>query len=144
MRSIVLLALLPSALGAQSGSEIHQAVDRAIPPLERSTAAFVAKRTCVSCHHNILSILMFQMAKERSVSFDPAVLDAVEAKTFRSLRDPGAFDISIGGQAEDVDLIKRYQDLDVNRVSVSLPSEKADTILPVLDRWTTIIRTVNG
>ena len=59
-------------------------------------------------------------------------------------RDPGAFDISIGGQTEDVDLIKRYQDLDVNRVSVSMPSEKADTILPVLDRWATIIRTVNG
>ena len=56
-------------------------------------------------------------------------------------RDPSAFDISIGGQAEDVDLIKRYQDLDVNRVSVSLPSENADTILPVLDRWAAIIRT---
>ena len=59
-------------------------------------------------------------------------------------RDPAQFDISIGGQAEDVDLIKRYQDLDVNRVSVSLPSEKADTILPVLDRWAAIIRAVNG
>jgi ankyrin repeat protein len=95
MRRIVLLALLPGALGAQSGSEIRQAVDRALPPLERSTAAFVAKRACVSCHHNILSILMFQMAKERGVSFDPAVLDAVEARTFRSLRGPGAFDDAV-------------------------------------------------
>ena len=95
MRSIVLLALLPSALGAQSGSEIRQAVDRALPPLEHSTAAFVAKRTCVSCHHNILSILMFQMARERGVTLDPAVLDAVEAKTFRSLRGPGAFDDAV-------------------------------------------------
>jgi alkanesulfonate monooxygenase SsuD/methylene tetrahydromethanopterin reductase-like flavin-dependent oxidoreductase (luciferase family) len=59
-------------------------------------------------------------------------------------RDPGPFDISIGGQAEDVDLIKRYQDLAVNRVSVSLLSEKPDTILPVLDRWAAIIRTLNG
>jgi probable F420-dependent oxidoreductase len=59
-------------------------------------------------------------------------------------RDPAHFDISIGGQAEDVDLIKRYQDLDVNRVSVSLPSETAETILPVLDRWAAIIRAVNG
>ena len=59
-------------------------------------------------------------------------------------RDPARFDISIGGQAEDVDLIKRYRDLGVNRVSVSLPSEKADTILPVLDRWAAIIRAVNG
>ena len=49
-----------------------------------------------------------------------------------------------GGQTEDADLIRRYRDLDVNRVSVSLPSEKADTILPVLDRWAAIIRAVNG
>jgi alkanesulfonate monooxygenase SsuD/methylene tetrahydromethanopterin reductase-like flavin-dependent oxidoreductase (luciferase family) len=59
-------------------------------------------------------------------------------------RDPNGFDISIGGQTEDVELIKRYRDLDVNRVSVSLPSEKAETILPVLDRWVTIMRAVNG
>jgi alkanesulfonate monooxygenase SsuD/methylene tetrahydromethanopterin reductase-like flavin-dependent oxidoreductase (luciferase family) len=59
-------------------------------------------------------------------------------------RDPAKFDISIGGQAEDIDLIKRYQDLAVTRVSVSLPSEQGDTILPVLDRWAAIIRAVNG
>jgi hypothetical protein len=59
-------------------------------------------------------------------------------------RDPDGFDISIGGQAEDVELIKRYRDLGVNRVSVSLPSEQAETILPVLDRWTAIMRAVNG
>jgi probable F420-dependent oxidoreductase len=59
-------------------------------------------------------------------------------------RDPAALDISIGGQSEDVDLVKRYQALGVNRVSTSLPSEKAETILPVLDRWAGIIRAVNG
>ena len=59
-------------------------------------------------------------------------------------REPNGFDISIGGQTEDIDLIKRYRDLGVNRVSTSLPSEKADTILPVLDRWAAIIRAVNG
>jgi probable F420-dependent oxidoreductase len=59
-------------------------------------------------------------------------------------RDPAHFDISIGGQTEDSELIKRYQDLAVTRVSVSLPSETAETILPVLDRWAAIIRAVNG
>jgi probable F420-dependent oxidoreductase len=57
-------------------------------------------------------------------------------------RDPNGFDISIGGQAEDIELIRRYRDLGVNRVSVSLPSGRADTILPVLDRWAGIIRAV--
>ena len=59
-------------------------------------------------------------------------------------RDPDAMDISIGGQAPDVDLIKRYDDLNVTRVSTSLPSEKADKILPILDQWVAIMRQVNG
>lgn len=59
-------------------------------------------------------------------------------------RDPASLAISIGGQAPDIDLIKRYQDLDVERVSVSLPSEKSDTIMPVLDQWVAVMRAVNG
>jgi probable F420-dependent oxidoreductase len=58
-------------------------------------------------------------------------------------RDPASLAISIGGQQPDIDLIKRYQDLDVDRVSVSLLSEKEDTILPVLDQWVTVMRAVN-
>jgi probable F420-dependent oxidoreductase len=59
-------------------------------------------------------------------------------------RDPASLAISIGGQQPDIDLIKRYQDLDVERVSVSLLSEKEDTILPVLDQWVAVMRAVNG
>jgi len=59
-------------------------------------------------------------------------------------RDPHAMDISIGGQPPDMDLIRRYQDLGVNRVSTSLESDKADKILPILDTWADIIRRVNG
>ena len=44
----------------------------------------------------------------------------------------------------DLDLMKRYRDLGVARVSVSLPAEKADTVLPTLDRWAELIRQVNG
>ena len=53
-------------------------------------------------------------------------------------------DISIGGQQADADLIKRYDDIGVNRVSCSLESAKADVILPILDQWAHIIRQVNG
>jgi len=59
-------------------------------------------------------------------------------------RDPASLGISIGGQGPDIDQIKRYQDLGVERVSTSLMSEKEDTILPILDRWAEIIRAVNG
>jgi probable F420-dependent oxidoreductase len=59
-------------------------------------------------------------------------------------RDPAALQIAIGGQAGDVALINRYQELDVNMVSTSLESAKEDVILPILDRWADIIRQVNG
>lgn len=59
-------------------------------------------------------------------------------------RDPDKMDISIGGQSPDTDLAKRYRDAGVNRVSTSLPSEKAGTILPILDEWVAVMRAVNG
>ena len=59
-------------------------------------------------------------------------------------RDPAGLQISIGGQPPDLELIKRYRDLGVDRVSPSLDSARADAILPVLDRWAGIIREVNG
>jgi probable F420-dependent oxidoreductase len=59
-------------------------------------------------------------------------------------RDPATLSISIGGQAPDLDLIRRYRDQGVDRISTSLMSETEDTILPVLDRWAEIIRAVNG
>ena len=100
MRNIVLLALTAHALfaqglSAQSSVEIRQAVTRALPPLEHSAAAFVAKRACVSCHHNILSVLMLHLARQRGLTIDPGVLNAVEEKTFRPLRGPAALDDAI-------------------------------------------------
>ena len=59
-------------------------------------------------------------------------------------RDPASLGISIGGLAPDVDLIKRYDDLGVERVSVSLMSEPEATILPILDRWAEVIQAVNN
>ena len=59
-------------------------------------------------------------------------------------RDPDKMDISIGGQQPDADLVKRYRDAGISRVSASLPSEKADTILPLLDKWVAVMRAVGG
>ena len=95
MRNIVLLALLARTLSAQSEPEIRNAAARALPVLESSAATFVAKRACVSCHHNILPVLTFHLAREHGVKVDPVALSAVEDKTFRSLRDPEALDDAI-------------------------------------------------
>lgn len=73
-----------------------------------------------------------------------APLEGALAK-FRELakemgRDPAEVPITAFGAAEDAELLKRYRDLGVSRVVVSLDSEKEDTILPILDRWAALIR----
>jgi probable F420-dependent oxidoreductase len=52
--------------------------------------------------------------------------------------------VSIFNAPEDGDTLKRYRDLDVQRVSVSLPSAKADVVLPILDRWAALIPQANA
>jgi probable F420-dependent oxidoreductase len=64
---------------------------------------------------------------------------ATEAK-----RDPKSIEITVWGPKQDADLMKRYQDLGVARVVFNLESEKADTILPVIDSRTKLMRQVNG
>ncbi len=95
MRSGFLALVLCQGLFAQTGPAIRGAVARALPALERSAANFAAKRACVSCHHNILPVLMLHLARERGLPFDTAALSAVEEKTFRALRGPDALDNAI-------------------------------------------------
>ena len=44
------------------------------------------------------------------------------------------------GAPEDLDTLKRYRDLGVVHVAVSVPSAKADEVLPTLDRWAALQR----
>ena len=48
--------------------------------------------------------------------------------------------VTLWGAKEDAEKLKHYRDLGVVRTVISLPSEKADTILPMLDRWAALIR----
>jgi probable F420-dependent oxidoreductase len=59
-------------------------------------------------------------------------------------RDEASCPITLFNVQEDLDLLKRYRDLGAIRVSVSLPADKADAILPTLDRWAKLIQQVNG
>jgi hypothetical protein len=40
--------------------------------------------------------------------------------------------------------MKRYEDLGVARVVFNLESERADTIMPLIDSWAALMRRVNG
>src|SRR6185312_2885652 len=46
--------------------------------------------------------------------------------------------------ADDVDQLKRYRDMGVERWGAMLPAEDTEKTLPRLDHWSGIIRQVNG
>jgi probable F420-dependent oxidoreductase len=55
-------------------------------------------------------------------------------------RNPADLPVTIFGAPEDLDRLKRYRDLGIARTVVSLPSAKAEEVLPALDRWAELIR----
>jgi hypothetical protein len=59
--------------------------------------------------------------------------------------DPGSIDVTLFVLvSDDVDTLKRLADVGVTRVVPMFPPQKADTVLPMIDRWTNIMRQVNG
>ena len=59
-------------------------------------------------------------------------------------RDPASLEISLFGIGENLDRVKRFAEMGVARVVPMFPPEKADTVLPIIDGWTKIMRQVNG
>jgi alkanesulfonate monooxygenase SsuD/methylene tetrahydromethanopterin reductase-like flavin-dependent oxidoreductase (luciferase family) len=59
-------------------------------------------------------------------------------------RDPHSLSLRIGGAPDDLDALKRYRDMGVDAVNVTLTSDKRDDILPVLDRWGGYIQQLRG
>jgi probable F420-dependent oxidoreductase len=59
-------------------------------------------------------------------------------------RDPASIEVSLFGLGDDLDRVKRLAGLGVTRVVPMFPPEKADKVLPIIDRWTKIMQQVNG
>jgi probable F420-dependent oxidoreductase len=59
-------------------------------------------------------------------------------------RDPASIEITSFGLGEDLDRVKRLAEAGVARVVPMFPPEKADKVLPIVDRWTKIMQQVNG
>ena len=55
-------------------------------------------------------------------------------------RDAKTFPISLFYGVEDAATLARYRELGIVRCIVSLPSAKADVVLPILDRWAALMR----
>jgi len=54
-------------------------------------------------------------------------------------RSPQSLSVTLGGAPEDLAVLKRNRDLGVTRMTLRLPPEKEDVILPILDRWAKLI-----
>ena len=76
--------------------------------------------------------------------------DGVESiHTFRKMaadagRDPASLPISIFRTPDNLDRLKLCRDIGIDRVVFSLPAEKEDKIMPILDRWSELQRQLNG
>src|SRR6266853_2865778 len=55
-------------------------------------------------------------------------------------RDVAEVPVTVWGVQPDYDRLRRYEEQGVARGVVQLAAEKADTILPILDRWSELIR----
>ena len=58
-------------------------------------------------------------------------------------RDPGSIEITIWAPRQEVDLMKRYEDLGVTRIVFNLDSDKLDTLTSTMDSWGELMAKVN-
>jgi ankyrin repeat protein len=95
LAALLLMTLLASIPWARADEAARAAVERTLPVLQRSAATFVAKRGCVSCHHNDLTVMTLRMADRHGIEIDADILGAIEARTFRALRSEKAIDDAV-------------------------------------------------
>jgi hypothetical protein len=55
-------------------------------------------------------------------------------------RDPKWLALLLGGGPDDPDKLKRFRDIGIDAVNVTLMSETRDQLLPLLDHWAGHIR----
>ncbi len=72
------------------------------------------------------------------------VLDKFRAMAKEAGRDPASLSISTFRVRDDLDRLKRYRELGIDRVVFSLPAEKEDRIMPILDQWAELQRGLDG
>jgi probable F420-dependent oxidoreductase len=59
-------------------------------------------------------------------------------------RDPASIEITSFAFGEDLDRVMRLKEMGVARVVPMFPPEKADKVLPIVDRWAKIMKQING
>jgi probable F420-dependent oxidoreductase len=101
----------------------------------------------------------FRLAARRAIRYGDGILPAAPSAgsgspeefmpRFRKMaeeagRNPASLAVTLGGAPEDLTVLRRNRDLGVTRMTVRLPPAGEDEILPILDRWATLIPQVNN
>ena len=68
------------------------------------------------------------------------VIDRFRAMAAEAGRDPASLPISIFRVPEEIDRLRFCRSIGVDRIVFSLPAEKRDGIMPILDRWAALRR----
>src|SRR3979409_1715716 len=87
---LLALASICTALshaGNIPASEIRPAAQRAITLIERAGKTWYEKQTCVSCHHQVLPMLAFDLARSRGLELDRELSRRNVARAFSYLAD---------------------------------------------------------
>ena len=71
-----------------------------------------------------------------------AGIEALRALAVEKGRDPKTISISVYGTPADEDMLKRMRDGGIDRAIFALPSAGGDNILPMLDRYAQVVRTL--
>jgi probable F420-dependent oxidoreductase len=78
--------------------------------------------------------------RSRQPELVPQGMNALREYAAKAGRDMRTISVSVFGVAADPKLIGMYQDAEVTRIILRLPSEGRETILPLLDQYTTFLR----
>jgi len=73
----------------------------------------------------------------------------VTVEKFRAMaqeagRDPATLPISLFRVPDAIDQLRYCQDIDIDRITFSLPAEKEDKLLPIIDRWAEVKHQLGG
>ncbi len=74
----------------------------------------------------------------------PNVLPEFKKMAQEAGRDPSSIELTAWGAPDDADAIKRFADLGISRVVTTFRPEKTDAVMPAIERWTKLMRQVNG
>ena len=72
------------------------------------------------------------------------LIDKFRAMATEAGRDLAGLPITIFRVPDQIERLRFCQDIGIDRVTFSLPPEKSDTILPILDRWADLRRQLAG